>query len=134
MRYESLKNFILVGLESTPYEGVAVIPGPDERVAPPTRFLMLSGIGGPGLNTENLFDARSYQVLAAGEQGSFDDAEGLAYAVDAVFIDFYTRQVDGLWVTSIIRQGGPPTPLNVDDADRTRFTCNYIIDARSSVA
>lgn len=135
MRYSDVKDFILEGLAPGPYADVFILPGPDDRNAPPGRFLMPTMVGGPGLNTDALFDARSWQILAVGEQNDYSDAESLAFAVDAWFISMYSRRVNGIWVTSALRQGGPPTPLpTADDADRIRFTCTYIFDVQSSVA
>lgn len=135
MRYADLRTWTLDRLVGGVYEGVHIMPGPDDRQAPPGRFVMFTGIGGPGLNTEYLFDGRSVQALAVGEQNDYQDAEDLAFAIDHIFISAYSQSVAGKWMTSVTRQGGPPTPLpTVDDADRYRFTCNYTFDVQSSVA
>lgn len=134
MKFSEIRDFILSTLVGSVYEGVFIHPGPDEGGTPPGRMVVLSSVGGPGLNTDDLFDGRSWQVLVVGDQESYDDAEGLAFAIDAVMVNFYSRKIGTRWVTSILRQGGPPTPLTVDDANRTRFTCTYAFDVRSAVA
>lgn len=133
MRYSPLKGFILDGLVGGPWEGVFIGPGPDDRQTPPGRFVLATMVGGPGLNTDDLFDGTSYQIMVAGEQNDYDDAEGLAFAIDAIFVNAHSQHVGGKWMTTITRQGGPPAPLNVDDADRWRFTASYIFDVRSAV-
>lgn len=134
MKFSDVKDLIATRLVGTRWEGVYIHAGPDDEQTPPGRFVMLTLIGGPGLNTEALFDGRSYQVMVAGEQGSFEDSEDLAYMIDSILINLYSQSIGGTWVTGVVRQGGPPTPLSVDDAERTRFTCNYIFDVRSAVA
>lgn len=136
MRYSDLETFIKAGLaDHATFSDEFFLAGPDDENTPPGRFVMLSPIGGPGFNTELLFDGRSWQALVASEQGSFDDGYSLALEIDRILVTAYSQSIGGLWVTGFTRQGGPPTPLpTTDDADRTRFTCNYIADVQSSVA
>lgn len=134
MRYSQYRDFLLAGLVGTDWEDVFMHPGPDDENTPPGRFVMLTVIGGPGFNTEMIFDGKSFQVMVAGEQNDFDDAEGLAYKIDEINVSSPSQAIGGLWSPQIYRQGGPPTPLIVDDADRHRWTCNYVVDAQSAIA
>lgn len=135
MRYSALRDFIIAGLAAdATYADPFILAGPDDEDTPPGRFLMLTPIGGPGFNSDGLFDGRSWQAMVAGEQRSYDDAEGFAFAVDSLLTQAWSQSIGGKWCTGFTRQGGPPTPLPaVDDADRTRFTCNYIADVQSNV-
>lgn len=135
MRYSALRDFIVDGLSSNlTYHDPFILPGPDDEDTPPGRFIMLTLVGGPGFNLDGLFDGRSWQVLTAGEQRQYQDAENFAYAVDTILTQAWSQSIGGQWCTGFARQGGPPTPLPaVDDADRTRFTCTYVADVQSSV-
>lgn len=132
MRFLPLRDFILQGLVGTAWEGTATDRGPDVPDIPGRCFILTRG-GGPGFNTEMLFDASGWQVRSVGEQNDPDDAEGLALEIDRVLVSTPSQYIDGIWVPSIQRFGSPPSHLSVDDADRTHFVCNYIVDARSAV-
>lgn len=133
VRFDPLRTFLLSKFEAD--EQPVIIPGPDDRNAPPGKFIMLSMIGGSGLNTEYLFDGVGWQVLVAGEQSNYSSAEDLAFRIDAYLLNIHSQIIGDKWVTGVVRQGGQPTPLpTMDSADRHRFTCNYIIDTQSAVA
>lgn len=133
MRYATFKEFAQAGLAGTPQEGAPFEPGPDLPNIP-GRFVVLTRFGGPGLNTEDLFDGVGYQVRAVGEQVNYQDAEDLALAIDLWFLrKGFSQRVGGKWMTSIQRLGSPPTPLLVDDAERHHFVCSYVVDIESGL-
>lgn len=134
MKYSDFAAFCSDALVDTPWEGVAFHPGPDDLQAPAGRFVLLTRIGGPGFSMEYLFDQVGYQVTSVGEQEDFEDAEGLALALDQVLVMARSQNYADLRLLQITRQGGAPSPLIVDDADRTRFVCSYIVEVESYAA
>lgn len=133
--YSELKEWLKGGLsDDDKYRDVAFWPGPNEENAPDDRFVMLTRVGGPGHVMEQIFDAVGWQVMCAGTQESFDDAELLALRIDALITSATSQDVEGIRLVTTYRQGSPPIPLTVDDANRTRFVCSYIFEVESYAA
>lgn len=135
-----MKNFALMKpeirriLDDADYQKAWIKSGP-ELPDVPGHGVLLTRYGGPGLETgEGILDARSWQVRCVGRQNSPDYAEGMADAIDIVFLSHYSRSVGGVWVSSIQRVGGAPAALMVDDADRTHFVCSYIVSVELALA
>lgn len=131
MRYSAIRDFIRDSVAAE-YPTLVFHPGP---VMPdiPERYVVLTPLPGAGLNTEGIFDASGWQVRSVGLQASYDDAEALASAIDAVLAFQPSQMVGDKWVTSITRIGGQPYVLMVDNANRTHFVASYLFDAESEV-
>lgn len=110
---------------------LVIEPGPDD---PDTagRFIKVTPGPGLGLTTEMLFDQVTYQVEAVGTQGSYDDAESLAWRVDQFFLRFESQIVDGSRVNPGGRTGNPNVLL-VDNARRWHFACSYTLHVQSAL-
>jgi hypothetical protein len=145
MRFETLKRYLHDNLLGTVWENVYIHPGPDDENVPPGAFILATRVGGPGMNTEYAIDGVGYQLVCTGDQHNFESAESLAFTVDAIMMNSYSQSIVTVehadptpneveWLVGIYRQGGGPVPLIVDDAERTRFVCSYIIDVESHVA
>lgn len=133
MNFSEMKEFVSSILTDANYLDVPITPGP-QLPDLPDEYVLLTPYGGTGLNTDGVFDSRAWQVRVVGPQNDYIKGEGMADAIDLAFISHMSAHVSGQWVTSIERVGGAPTPLMVDDADRTHFTCNYNVDAESALA
>lgn len=140
MRFQQFKHWLpTIGVV------VPVEPGP---VLPewPGSYVLLSPISSPGHGTDGVTDTAGWQVRAVGEQGDYDSAESLAWAIDdAIMLLNGTTvipevQVDdettiaAVRVISGYRVGSPPTVLQVDDAGRHHFVCSYLFVVGSAVA
>jgi len=134
MRAQDVEDIIKLGLEGTDWERVAFLHGQDDSNAPPGRFVLITRLAGAGLSVEGLFDRPGWQITAVGEQYDYADSESMADQIDAIMLNARGQQVNDLYLLQIDRQGGSPAPLQVDDADRTRFVCSYITEVESLVA
>lgn len=104
-------------------------PGADTGVQDltPDTMCIITLSGGPGLDSEELFDQVGVQIRAIGPQQDYASAEALAQAIDKALVSIDTSQaINGKHTLSIIRSGGAPSLLLIDDGDRYHFTCNYI--------
>lgn len=133
MKYSILKSFLQANLPAR-WAGLEFYPGPDMPTNTANRFVVLTRTGGPGLNTEELIDTSGWQFRVAGAQNDYQDAEDLAFDLDAAVLNSgYSQAVDGLWMVDIYRSGSPPTQLMVDDADRTHFVASYLASVQSAL-
>lgn len=124
-----LRDWLGTGL-AKPTQG---FPGPDLQNIP-DRYFVLTWTGGPGLALEYVLDRPSFQIRAIGEQGSYDDAEALAFELDSKLLAGpWPATIGGTRVVGLTRAGGPPTALPQNDADQTSFTCSYIIEVASGL-
>lgn len=137
MRYATLKDIVNQAKAQMtggfgPYDAdtYPVYPGPNDPSIP-TGFILLTSYAGPGLNTDDLFDAQGWQIKVASEQHSYDDGEAIAFAIDRYLNRLYSGWYGGQWVADFQRVGGQPSVLMVDDADRTHFVCSYVVDVES---
>lgn len=125
-----------------------IVAGP-KLPTQPDRLVVLTKYGGPGPIEENQFEVLSFQARCrggkrpgvapgygpdpdqiSGDAGatSYDDAEGLAGAVDRAFLEAgIPAIVNGKYVREI--RGGPPQYLLTDPAGRVHFTANYLLIA-----
>jgi hypothetical protein len=124
MRFSQVKAFTLEVLAAD-YPDVRVHPGPNIPDIP-NRFVVWTPYGGPGLEVDGVFDARSWQFRAVGKQNNYDSAEEVAIALDLALIAHQSGKIGDVWVPSIQRVGGAPAALVLDNADRTHFVCSYI--------
>jgi hypothetical protein len=105
------------------YEGVADTVG---------KAVVLTVGGGPGLNTQQLFDGVFVTVDIAGDQNDPDSANDLARLVDQQILSLhYTQTIGGVRVLYATRAGGRPTPVSVDDGDRWHLACSYVWQVQS---
>lgn len=128
MRFNQIKAFTEAALTAAGIVGVQVRPGPTIPDIPGP-FVVWTPYGGPGLEVDGVFDARSWQFRAVGKQNNYDSAEEVAIALDLALIAHQSSRVGGPtgpWVPSIQRVGGAPAALVLDNADRTHFVCSYI--------
>lgn len=134
MRFSQLALFLTERLPAK-YLGLEFYPGPNMPDETANRFVVLTRTGGPGLTTEDLIDVHGWQFRCVGEQNSYDDAEELAFALDAIVLNHgHSQAVDGLWMVEFHRPGSPPTQLLVDNADRTHFVASYLASVQSALA
>lgn len=130
MRYGAFKEIIETAKQAFGIAGFEVHPGPDDPRIPGS-YILLTGYPGPGLNTDDLFDGEGWQVKVVGEQHAYESGEDVAITIDRYLRSLYSGYYGGQWVTNFQRSGGSPSPLLVDDADRTHFVCSYIADVDS---
>ena len=130
MRFSTLRSLIEQFKIEASVDGFDIYPGPDDpRV--PTSYILLTAYEGPGLNTDDLFDAQSWQIKVVGEQYNYESGESVSGLLDRYLRRLHSGWYGGQWVTSIYRSGGSPSPLLVDDANRTHFVCSFIVDVDS---
>lgn len=130
-RYKNLKAWVAEILVAIPPTDTlnptnwTIKPGP-ELPDIPGPYVLLTPYGGPGEDLEGAVDDRAWQVRVCGHQLSWEDAEEIANAIDEAFLRHTTSTVHTERVISVMRSGGPPSPLDIDDADRVHFVCSYI--------
>lgn len=129
MKYADLKTFLDNKLGGTDFEGLHIYPGPDLPNVP-EHHAILTPIPGPGLNTEDLFDAQGWQVRCVGHQHDFTDAESMAHLIDSFLRSNNAITIGTAKATSSKRAGGSPYPLYKDDGERVHFVCNYNFDVQ----
>lgn len=108
-------------------------PGPRQPDLP-TPMVITTWAGGPGLGDEGVMDRVSFQVLTVGEQADYAGGEDMAWRVDNGLLSGprpFSIAADR--ITRLWRVGGRPSALEVDDADRQIFTCNYILELSSGL-
>lgn len=132
MRFETVKQMLTDNLPA-PFDDILIEPGP-RLPSIPGSFILVTGYGGAGMDVDGLIDQPSFQLRAVGDQNSYQSAEDLAEAADFVFLSWFSKKVGPVWVASIVRVGGAPSPLLVDDADRHHFVCSYTAAVESAVA
>lgn len=130
MKFSTFKAIVDTFKTEQGFDQYEVYPGPnDPRIPGP--YILLTGYEGPGLNTDDLFDAQAWQIKVVGDQYDYEGAENVAGLLDRYLRRLYSGQYGEQWVTSIYRSGGSPSPLLVDDANRTHFVCSFITDVDS---
>lgn len=93
-------------------------------------------VGGP-MTLELQGEQPGFQVRTVGEQSNgdgtdgLDTAEELAYKIDRAILVGPWPKLGNKRIIRTQRFGSGPTPLMVDDADRTHVVCNYIIEIAS---
>lgn len=132
MRFSTAKSMVSYFLAGAGFTNIAIQPGP-KLPDVPEPFVVLTPYGGSGLIVDGALESQSWQVRVVGRQMDYGSAEDMATAIDLAFISWMSDYLFGTWITSIQRVGGAPSPLMVDDADRTHFTCNYNIDSESAL-
>lgn len=132
MRFSEFRDYLWANLPDR-FVGLVVEPGPDLSDTS-GRYLLLTASGGPGFTVDGHVDERGFQVRAVGEQGDYDDAEDLAFTIDAIVTSTPSRRIGTSWVVEMSRVGSPPTPLLRDDAERTHFVCSYTVAVGYPVA
>lgn len=130
--YSGVRDFVQTILDEDDQVNVLIFPGTDLPDVPGA-YILMSSTGGPGFNLDGAFDAKSWQARCVGQQNDYVHAEHLADIIDIAFTSLPSSKVGGVWVTSIQRVGGAPSPLMEDDAQRTHFVCNYIVDTQSAL-
>lgn len=130
--YLGMKAKVQLILTDAGFTQTLIEPGP-ELPDVPDSYVLLSPYGGPGLALDGALDDKAWQVRSVGRQNDPDNAEAIADAIDIAFISLPSSKVGGVWVASIQRVGGAPSPLMVDDAERTHYVCNYIVSTQSAL-
>jgi hypothetical protein len=96
----------------------------------PDRLVTFSPTPGAGYMLEAAADAGGFQARVRGAQNDEDDAERLAYKLDALILgaSFPAVTASGQTIVHIHRLGGAPSPLSADpdDADRYSYICQYL--------
>lgn len=137
MKFSQFRDFLIAGLSEPQVErwpSLEFYPGPRMPDDTANRFVVLTRFGGPGLTTEDVIDIQGWQIRVAGNQNDYNDAEDLAFALDAVVLNRgHSQAVDGLWMADAYRTGSPPTELLVDDAERTHFVASYLVSVQSAL-
>jgi hypothetical protein len=106
-------------------------PGPGTDVVvqdkSPDTMVIITLTPGAGLDSEELFDRAGIQIRTIGPQEDYDTAEKLAQIVDRALIAIdHSQNLNGKRVLSVVRAGGAPALMPIDNGDRYHFTCNYI--------
>lgn len=131
--FTQMKAFTREILDNANLQAVAVHPGPGLPDVP-DESVVWSPYGGPGLEMDGALDGRSWQFRAIGRQNDYESAEEIATVLDIAFISHFSSKVGDLWVTSIERVGGAPSPLTRDNGNRTHFVCSYVFSVESALS
>lgn len=133
--YSIAKDFTREILDAANYPKTKIYPGPDLPTTDPNSYVVLSRYGGNGLDGgEGALDGYSWQARVVGKQDRYEEAEGIADAVDIGWISHMSGKIGGIHVVEITRVGGPPSVLMVDNAERTHFVCSYNASVESALA
>lgn len=120
-----------LGWDTTQETGAPLLPGP--LIQPmPDRLVTLSQGGGPGFVLESDADSSLIQARARGGQNDQDDAEQLAFALDALVLGAnFPVVVNGQTIMHCHRFGAPPSPLTgtPDNGDRWEYVTSYLFVA-----
>lgn len=127
--FAQIKAFSRGILDNANLDQVSIFPGPEVEDVP-DETLVWTPFPGSGLELEGVLDRRAWQMRAIGAQEDYESAETIANVIDIAFISHHSSEVGGLWVPSIERVGGAPTPLMKDDAGRTHFVGSYLISVQ----
>ena len=124
-------------LASLEYDPLPVVDGgPADSITlklSDDRLVLLTLGSGAGLDSEYMFDRPALQVYAVGAQGDQNDAEKLALDLDRGWLAAVRQFVGNTWVLSTVRAGGRPAKLLLDSADRSHYTCSYIIESEAGL-
>lgn len=132
--YAIAKEFTAEILTAADYPNVPIYPGPTLPTTEPNSYVVLSRYGGTGLEGgEGALDGFSWQARVVGGQGKYEEAEGIADAIDIGWISHMSGTIGDVWVVEISRVGGPPSVLMVDDAERHHFVCSYNTSVESAL-
>lgn len=138
MRYDDVKAWAQAGLTEigAPYDTDMPVfdMGPftvarRQKLSPQAMVFLLLGAGA-GYAHEGLFDQPFLTVRVIGRQGDFTYAEKLAYDLDTVFDVPGNTLVGTAKTLFIVRTGGAPQLVDLDDGDRYHFQCTYIAEAQ----
>lgn len=138
MRYDDVKAWAQAGLTEigAPYDADMPVfdMGPftvarRQKLSPQAMVFLLLGAGA-GYAHEGLFDNPFLTVRVIGRQGDFPYAEKLAYDLDTVFDVPGNTLVGTAKTLFIVRTGGAPQLVDLDDGDRYHFQCTYIAEAQ----
>jgi Bacteriophage minor capsid protein len=130
--YKDVQGYLEIALTNLDYDPLPLFdPGPGSDLVTqdqtPNTMVIISLTGGPGMDSEEVFDQASIQVRTIGPQQDYDGAEKLAQDIDRALVALdHSQSINGKWVLSVIRTGGAPALLLQDDGDRFHFTCNYV--------
>ena len=128
------KAFTREVLDAAGYPKVQIYPGPELPTQDPNSYVVLSRYGGTGLDGgEGALDGFNWQARTVGKQEGYDEAEGVADALDIGWISHMSGDIGGIWVVEISRVGGPPAVLMVDNAERHHFVCSYNASVESAL-
>jgi hypothetical protein len=105
---------------------------PDEVLDTPDPTVWLIMGGGPGYDTERMFDRQLIDLEVAGATSDRSGAQVLANQIDRA-IQFDSPRLlpnkDGsasIRTLFITRAGGPPANAGVDSTSRSHYNCGYI--------
>lgn len=138
MKFSHLERLLRewsLGTVAVPSDFV-IKPGPINPDSTPGRLIIVQSYGGPGEDLEGVLDQVSWQVRVIGRQNDYTDAEDVALQIDKSFLEWHSGYMfdGGPWLAGIQRVGGAPSPLLLDDADRTHFGCSYIFSVELALA
>ena len=100
-----------------------------QQLTPQAMVFLLLGAGA-GYAHDGIFDQPFITIRVIGRQGDFDYAEKLAYDLDTIFDLGGNATIGTAKVLYVVRTGGAPQLVNLDDADRYHFQCTYITEAQ----
>lgn len=139
MKFSDVETFVNAGLTTKGYAPLPMLlPGPatntDLQGTSPDAMVFLGLGGGPGLDTEHLFDGTFVHVRVIGTQNDYGYAEALAADVDAIFLALDRNgQIGTTGALFVTRTGGPPSLAEKDTADRYHFICDYVAEVQSGL-
>lgn len=117
--------------------------GPVGPPAEPRQHIVVTPVGGGGMQVDGHIEARVFQLLVVGRQGLnasnwntvFAEAEQLARDLDKVIMNADRPVIGGEQVVYIGRFGSAPSPLGqpLDSANRPSFQAMYVVEAESSI-
>lgn len=136
LTYSDVKTYLTDGLTGLAFKPMPFFdpgPGTDPVVQDlvPGSMVILTVGGGPGLASEEVFDRTIVQVRTIGPQQDYEAAETLAQTIDGLMVALdHSQFVNNKWTLSVVRSGGSPALLTIDDGDRYHFTCNYVWEVK----
>lgn len=133
--YDNMKNYVSAGLTTLGYTKLPAFsegPASDGQVQKisPQSIVFLTVGGGATDSTEGLFNQPFVSVRCAGPQGNPAQARQLMQDVDRILTSISgNTDVDGVLVLRCSRSGGLPILIMLDNANRSHWTCSYIVEA-----
>lgn len=97
------------------------------------RYLEITLRPGSGTTTEGLFDLTSLEIRSVGEQGSYEDAEALAWEADRNVRQDGSGMFGTRYALRSFRSAGGPAAVTRDTSERTHFTCLYTVESEAEV-
>lgn len=150
LTFADVETFLKVGLATKGYSETLPLVGDDAKPMPlidPGPFaiptlrsrtpgpMIFATVGnGAGLTLEQTYDQVFVTVRVLGPQNDYASTERLAYDIDGLFLALNANGTIGSTrVLYVVRTGGAPQLVDLDDSDRYHFQTTYITPAATGL-